>query len=359
MSNIQGPPNQAVKVYRIKPKPDSLTSKALAAAHDPGSRAAGLGGNRHPEILPFDSCFKAIAENANDGIVINTSVHGPYVYANQRAGDISGYTVPELLQINPEKLLSPKEYEQVMKILERRLNGRSFPERYETQIVHKAGKTVPVEISGSSTIWDGKPAALLLIRDVSLRKLIEGMLSRMNAELKDRVREQAARLADMAVLVDRSQSELARHKEELERANRELAQTNSALSVLARNIDKKSLELENKIARTVCSQMIPLVTEIQRDKIPEKARAKLEVLATYLRDLTPRAAKGRDVIISLSSMELRIAVMIKKGFSTDQIARLLCISTHTVKTHRKAIRRKLNIQNAQVNLSSYLKLKLS
>jgi DNA-binding CsgD family transcriptional regulator len=57
-------------------------------------------------------------------------------------------------------------------------------------------------------------------------------------------------------------------------------------------------------------------------------------------------------------MELRVAVMIKKGFSSEEIARLLHISPHTVKTHRKSIRRKLNLKNANINLASYLKLKL-
>jgi DNA-binding CsgD family transcriptional regulator len=57
-------------------------------------------------------------------------------------------------------------------------------------------------------------------------------------------------------------------------------------------------------------------------------------------------------------MELRVAMMIKKGFSSEEIARLLNVSPHTVKTHRRSIRKKLNIKNSSINLSSYLKYKL-
>jgi DNA-binding NarL/FixJ family response regulator len=135
-------------------------------------------------------------------------------------------------------------------------------------------------------------------------------------------------------------------------------QTNTALSVLARNIDKKRDEVEKKIARTISSQITPLIDEIKNDRLPEKCRVKLEVLAAYLNDLTPDTAKGHDIIISLSAMELRVAMMIKNGFSSDEIARLLHISPHTVKTHRRSIRKKLNIRNSNINLSSYLKLKL-
>ena len=103
---------------------------------------------------------------------------------------------------------------------------------------------------------------------------------------------------------------------------------------------------------------MPIIEEMQKEKLPEKSRVKLDVLAAHLNDMTPEAAKGHDVIISLSAMELRVAMMIKNGFSTEEIARLLHISPHTVKTHRRSIRRKLNIRNSDINLASYLKFKL-
>jgi DNA-binding CsgD family transcriptional regulator len=57
-------------------------------------------------------------------------------------------------------------------------------------------------------------------------------------------------------------------------------------------------------------------------------------------------------------MELRVAVMIKGGFGSEDIARLLYLSPHTVKTHRRSIRKKLGIRNSKINLSSFLKFKL-
>jgi DNA-binding CsgD family transcriptional regulator len=158
--------------------------------------------------------------------------------------------------------------------------------------------------------------------------------------------------------LEQKQKELLHHKLDLVKANKELVQTNTALSVLARNIDKKRDEVEKKIAHTISSQIVPLVEELQKDMIPEKCKAKLEVLLAYLNDLTPEAARGHDIIVSLSSMELRVAVMIKNGFTSDDIARLLHISPHTVKTHRRSIRKKLDIKNSKINLASYLKLRL-
>jgi PAS domain S-box-containing protein len=320
---------------------------------------ARFGETCESQPLQSDLGFKGIAENAYEGIVVNASVDGPYVYANRRAGDISGYTISELLQIGPQQLLPPNDYAQVKRIMEKRLRGREIPERYETGILHKDGKIVPVEMSGSKTLWNEKPAALILFRDITLRKKIEAERTALNQQLERRVREQTLELSEVALKLARNRDELEAHQAELERANKEVAQTNAALTVLARNIDKKCNELEKKIAHSISSKMFPLIEEMQNENIPERSRNKLELLSLYLRDLTPGASKSREVIVSLSSMELRIAMMIKKGFSTDEIARLLFISPHTVKTHRKTIRKKLNIQNNQINLYSYLNLKLS
>lgn len=165
-------------------------------------------------------------------------------------------------------------------------------------------------------------------------------------------------LGTAAKLLEDKQHELLLYKKDLELVNRELVQANDAISVLARRIDRKRDELEKKIARSVSSQILPLIEELQQDHIHERTRVKLDVVSAHLRSLVPRISRERDIIISLSPMELKVAMMIKKGFSTDEIARMLHLSGHTVKTHRRSIRRKLNIRNSKINQTSYLRFKL-
>jgi ATP/maltotriose-dependent transcriptional regulator MalT len=255
-------------------------------------------------------------------------------------------------------LAHPDEMKRVGRIFKDRMDGKSVPFSYETLILTKDKTSIPIEVSGANTFWKGRPAIMVAIRDITLRKRFEEALGKINCELEHRVEERTMELMDIAEKLEEKQRELLRHKLDLEKANKELVQTNTALSVLARNIDKKRDEVENKIAQTISAQIMPLIDEIKNDKIPEKSRVKLDVLNAYLNDLTPEAVKGHDIIISLSAMELRVAMMIKNGFSSDEIARLLHISPHTVKTHRRNIRKKLNITNANINLSSYLRLKL-
>jgi PAS domain S-box-containing protein len=301
--------------------------------------------------------FRAIAENANDGILIAIR-HGEYVYANRRASEITGYSMPELLTMSYRDLIHPDEIERVGRIYRNRRNGKSVPNSYETLIRKKDNTNRPIDVASARIVWKGQPATMVAIRDIALRKRFEEALGKINSELERRVEERTTELIDIAEKLEEKQRELLRHKLDLEKANKELVQTNTALSVLARNIDKKRDEVVKKIGQTISAQIIPLIDEIKNDNLPEKSRVKLDVLAAYLDDLTPGAAKGHDIIISLSATELRVAMMIKNGFSSDEIARLLHISPHTVKTHRRSIRKKLNITNANINLSSFLRLKL-
>jgi PAS domain S-box-containing protein len=310
------------------------------------------------QLRESENNFRAIAENANDGILIATG-EGTYVYANQRASKMTKYSIDELMTKSFKDLVFPDQIQRVSQIYKNRIAGKPVPQNYETMILKKDGGILPIEVTGSKTYWREKPAVMILIRDIGLRKRFEKALGEINKELELRVTVRTKELMDIAEKLEDKQKELLRHKLDLEKANRELVQTNNALSVLARNIDRKKDDLEKKIAQTISAQIMPIIEEIQKDKIPEKSRVKVDVLTAYLNDLTPDAAKGHDIIISLSAMELRIAMMIKNGFSTDEIARLLHISPHTVKTHRRNIRKKLNIRNSNINLTSYLKFKLN
>ncbi len=166
-----------------------------------------------------------------------------------------------------------------------------------------------------------------------------------------------AQYLEAITALDLKQKELEAQKTTLDHTCREVINTNIALSVLARNIDRRREELAENIARVVSTKILPVVNEMRGDKLPARIQARLDVLTALLSDLTPEGAKDHDVIAALSPTELRLAMMIGKGFSSEQIAVLLHTSAHTVKTHRRNIRKKLGLQNSQMNLSAFLRLK--
>ena len=68
--------------------------------------------------------------------------------------------------------------------------------------------------------------------------------------------------------------------------------------------------------------------------------------------------KHRSTVFAFSEAEFQVAVMVKSGLTIKQIAGRLNLSPNIIKTHRKNIRKKLNIQNPRVNLTSCLKAKM-
>ncbi|MCX6684699.1 MAG: PAS domain S-box protein, partial [Methanoregula sp.] len=119
--------------------------------------------------------FKALAENANDGILIATA-GGAHTYANRRASEITGYSVAELLKTSIKDLAAPDEVKNLMEKFRKRISGEDIPKQYETVIIRKDGKSVPIEFTSAKTIWHGQPAIMVIIRDITERKRAEEVL---------------------------------------------------------------------------------------------------------------------------------------------------------------------------------------
>jgi len=119
--------------------------------------------------------FRKLAENANDGIVIAAG-DGKHVFANKRASEITGYTVNELLNIGYRELGHPGEQKKLKQRFKARMAGKKVPNHYETAIVRKDGKAVPIELTAAKTMWLGNPADIIVLRDISQRKRMEEML---------------------------------------------------------------------------------------------------------------------------------------------------------------------------------------
>ncbi len=114
--------------------------------------------------------FKALAENASDGILIATEAEGRHVFANRRAVEITGYPIEDLLKTRIRDLAHPDDLPKIAERYKKRLEGLEVPKPYETAILNKDGIKVAIEISPSRTIWQDQPADMVILRDITERK---------------------------------------------------------------------------------------------------------------------------------------------------------------------------------------------
>jgi len=211
--------------------------------------------------------------------------------------------------------------------------------------------TSKVELSRKANI---SPVTITRINE---RVHVEEEIRKAHDELESRVNKRTKELKAALSEMKRKEEELVKLKIYSEKINKELMETNQALTTLARNIDREKELLQNKIYNTIVTDVMPLITELQNNKTCQRCSADLEVMKIHLNGLISGPTEYQDIITLLTEHEMRVAVLIKKGLTNKKIANMLFISEHTVKTHRRNIRKKLKISDSNINLCSYLNRK--
>ncbi|MDY6911537.1 MAG: PAS domain S-box protein, partial [Chloroflexota bacterium] len=115
--------------------------------------------------------YRGLVENINDGYIVIQNEE--LVFANSRSEKIVGHTIEEGIGKSVDFFLSASVRAELRQRLERRLQGATEPTEYETTLIRSDGGIVPVEISVQVIQYEGKPAASMLIRDITERKRVE------------------------------------------------------------------------------------------------------------------------------------------------------------------------------------------
>ncbi len=82
---------------------------------------------------------------------------------------------------------------------------------------------------------------------------------------------------------------LVQNRTEWESLNRELVQTHQAMSVLAKNIDSKKIELEKKVNITITSKVMPIIKRLLTEKRAKRFWPEISSMAEYLNSITTKS----------------------------------------------------------------------
>lgn len=127
--------------------------------------------------------FRLLAESTSFGIMIYQDEQ--IVYANPAGETITGLSIKEILSMRYWELVAPEFQQKVKKYGIARQTNDDAPQTYEFQLIHKKGHRVWGLLSGTQIIFNGKPAGLISVIDVSQQKKVEQQLkeqaSRMDA----------------------------------------------------------------------------------------------------------------------------------------------------------------------------------
>ncbi len=152
----------------------------------------------------------------------------------------------------------------------------------------------------------------------------------------------------------KTQLELSKGRTQLESKVTELNKKNVALQELLVQIETRKTEIEEAVTYNAEKLLIPMVIKLRENENKKNSKI-FDLLEKSIKQITSQFGQKLDrSFAKLSSKEIQITNMIRSGFTSKQIASSFDISLKTVETHRRNIRKKLDIKNREVNLASYL-----
>ena len=135
------------------------------------------------ELQAQERQYQTMLERASDGIVIFQDEKIRYV--NPRMAKIIGYQVQEMIETDMFGYFSPDAQNSVRENYQRHLeSGGDSLTQYEAVMLTKAGKRIDIEINEGLMSYQGRPATLAIIRDISERMAAQERLRQSEEQLQ-------------------------------------------------------------------------------------------------------------------------------------------------------------------------------
>ena len=126
--------------------------------------------------------YRTVVENANEVIII--AQDGYIKFANPKTESLLDFDRDYICSVPFTNFIHPDDRQLVYDNYVKRLRGDpSLPEAYEFRVINKQGEIRWVEVRGVRSLWEGKPATLNFLVDVTERKMAHNMLQ---ASLKEK-----------------------------------------------------------------------------------------------------------------------------------------------------------------------------
>ncbi|MDD4901391.1 MAG: PAS domain S-box protein [Patescibacteria group bacterium] len=119
--------------------------------------------------------YTSLVENSNDGVVVLQD--GFVKFFNNQMFNMVGYTEVEAYSKPFLNFVADKYKKAVYEKYKAKISGQKTTSRYEIELIKKDGKSLPVEINSSPIFFEGRPAVMSIIRDMTKAKEIDKMKS--------------------------------------------------------------------------------------------------------------------------------------------------------------------------------------
>jgi len=161
-------------------QPNAYKIKDVQLAERVGSQVAGAIVNaqlfterkRAEEALrESEEKYRSLVANATDAIFI--AQDGLIKFPNPTTLTLIGYSQEELASLPFINLVHPEDRAMVLDNYSRRLKGEEVPSTYTFRVIKKRGEELWGQLNAVVIAWEGRPAILCFIRDITPQKRLE------------------------------------------------------------------------------------------------------------------------------------------------------------------------------------------
>jgi PAS domain S-box-containing protein len=275
--------------------------------------------------------YGLIFNRSRDAIFI-VGADAKFTDVNDAASDLTGYSKAELKRMSIPDLHEKVDLHAYKTYFKSIMAGE--PVLSEAKILRKDGVKVDTEFSNTSIKISGIPFMHTVARDITDRKQTEKALKQAHDELESRVEERT---------------------KELELKTKSLRELNTAMKVVLKKREEDKTEVEQSVMANVRELIAPYFDKINETKMDDHQKAFMSILESNLNEIvSPFTRKLSMKYLSLTPKEIQIVNMIKIGYPSKKIAKIMKISPRTVDTHRKNIRGKIGLGKKKANLRSHI-----
>lgn len=161
----------------------------LAASFDQMAETLQL---RRAELTQAEARFRILVEQSLVGIYVIQDDR--FVYVNPKLAELLGYRVSDIAGNLVLGFIAPQSRDVVQENIRKRMSGEIRSARYMLGMQRKDGEVIQAEVHGVRTEYDGRPAIIGTLLDITDRVRAEAEIHRLNAELEQRVIERTAQL---------------------------------------------------------------------------------------------------------------------------------------------------------------------
>jgi PAS domain S-box-containing protein len=133
------------------------------------------------KLIKAEHKYRTVVENANEAIIVMQGEK--IVYFNQQVLEMTGYGADEISSLPFIEFIHPNDRDKVMEELKLRISGEETIARYTIRFKTKDDESKWIIVNSAAIDWEGKPASLAMLTDITELKKTEKELRDTNITL--------------------------------------------------------------------------------------------------------------------------------------------------------------------------------